>query len=38
MKDRLNPQAIKSIGSALEDIKKGKVYSTKEVKKKLGLK
>jgi predicted transcriptional regulator len=34
----LSPQTIKNIEQALEDVKKGRVYSTKEVKKKLGIK
>jgi len=36
--EELSPQAIKGIELALEDIKKGRVYSTKEVKKRLGIK
>lgn len=36
--EELNPQTIKNIEHALEDVKRGKVYSTKEVKKKLGIK
>jgi len=36
--EELSLQTIKNIEKALEDVKKGKVYSTKEVKKKLGLK
>lgn len=36
--EELSPQTIKNIEQALEDIKKGRVYSTKEVKKKLGIK
>lgn len=34
----LSPQTIKNIEQALEDVKKGRVYPTKEVKKKLGIK
>ncbi len=33
----LSPQAIKNIELALEDIKKGRVYSTKEVKRRLKI-
>jgi len=36
--EELSPQTIKNIESALEDVKRGRVYSTKEVKKKLGMK
>ena len=36
--EELSLQTIKNIEKALEDVKKGRVYSTKEVKKKLGLK
>lgn len=35
--EELSPQTIKDIESALEDVKKGRVYSTGEVKKKLGI-
>ena len=33
----LSPQAIKDIEESLEDLKKGRVYTHEEVKKKLGL-
>jgi len=33
----LSKEAIKNIEKALRDIKSGKVYSTSEVKKKLGI-
>lgn len=33
----LSPQTIKNIEEALDDVKKGRVYSTKEVKKRLGI-
>jgi len=36
--EELSPQTIKNIELALEDVKKGRVYSTEEVKKKLGIK
>ena len=36
--EELSPQTIKNIELALEDIKKDRVYSTKEVKKKLEIK
>ena len=36
--EELSPQTVMNIEQALEDIKKGRVYSTKEVKKKLGIK
>lgn len=35
--ERLSPSTIKNIESSLADIKKGRVYSTGQVKKKLGL-
>jgi len=35
--EELNPQTIKNIERALEDVKKDRVYSTKEVKKKLKI-
>jgi predicted transcriptional regulator len=31
-------ETLKAIEKALEDVKAGRVYSTKEVKRKLGLK
>jgi predicted transcriptional regulator len=34
----LSPQTIKNIESSLEDVKRGRVCSTKEVKNKLGIK
>ena len=34
----LSEQTIKNIEKALEDVKKGKLYSTKEVRKELGIK
>ena len=34
----LSPRTIRNIERALSDIKAGRVYSTKEVKKKLGIK
>ncbi len=34
----LSAETIKNIELALEDIKRGRVYSTGEVKKKLGIK
>ncbi len=34
----LSEQTIKNIEKALEDVKKGRLYSTKEVKKELGIK
>jgi predicted CopG family antitoxin len=34
----LSPTTIKNIESSLDYIKKGRVYSTNQVKKKLGLK
>ncbi len=33
----LSEQSLKNIESALEDIKKGRVYSTNDVRKKFGL-
>jgi predicted transcriptional regulator len=35
--ERLSPTTIKNIESSLDDIKKGRIYSTSQVKKKLGL-
>lgn len=35
--EELSPQTIKNIEEALEDVKKGRVYSTKDVKKRLGI-
>jgi len=35
--EELSTETIKNIEHALEDVKKGRVYSTKEVKKKLGI-
>ena len=34
----LSEQTIKNIEKALEDVKKGRLYSTKEAKKELGIK
>jgi predicted transcriptional regulator len=34
----LSEQTIKNIEKALEDVKKGRLYSTEEVRKKLGTK
>jgi len=34
----LSSETIKNIERALEDVKKGRTYSTSEVKKKLGIK
>ena len=34
----LGEQTIKNIERALEDVKKGRLYSTKEVRKELGIK
>jgi predicted transcriptional regulator len=34
----LSEQTIKNIERALEDVKKGRLYSTKEVRKELGIK
>jgi predicted transcriptional regulator len=36
--EELNPKTIRNIEQALEDVKRGRVYSTHEVKKKLGIK
>jgi len=36
--EELSPQTIKNIELALEDVKKGRTYSTKEIRKKLGIK
>ena len=36
--EELSSQTLKNIEKALEDVKRGKVYSTKEIKKKLGIK
>jgi len=36
--EELSPQTLKNIEKALEDVKRGRVYSTKDVKKKLGIK
>ena len=36
--EELSPETIKNIENALEDIKKGRVYSTIEAKRKLGIK
>ena len=36
--EELGPETIKNIESALEDIKKGRTYSTAAVRKKLGTK
>ena len=33
----LSEQTIKNIEKALEDVKKGRLYSTKQVKKQLGI-
>ena len=33
----LSEQSLKNIESSLEDIKKGRVYSTNDVRKKLGI-
>ena len=35
--EELSPQAMRNIEAALEDVKKGRLYSTNEVKKKLGI-
>lgn len=35
--EKLSPETIKDIERALEDIKKGKTYSTRKIKKKLGI-
>jgi len=34
--EELSPEAIKNIENALEDVKKGRTYSTAAVRKKLG--
>ena len=36
--DRLSPRTIRNIERSLEDIKAGRVYSTKELRKSLGIK
>lgn len=36
--DVLSPETIKNIERALEDVKAGRVYSTKEIKKRHGIK
>lgn len=36
--EELSPKTLKNIEKALEDVKRGRVYSTKDVKKKLGIK
>ena len=36
--EELSPETLKNIEKALEDVKKGRTYSTSEVKKKLGIK
>jgi len=35
--EELSPETIKNIERALEDVKKGRTYSTGEAKKKLGI-
>ncbi len=35
--DLLSKQTLRNIEHALEDVKKGRVYSTREVRKRLGL-
>lgn len=35
--EELSPQTIKNIERALQDVKSGRVYTTKEVKRKLGI-
>ena len=35
--EELSPHAMRNIEAALEDVKKGRLYSTNEVKKKLGI-
>ncbi len=35
--EELSAHTVRNIESALEDIKKGRVYSTKEVKERLGV-
>lgn len=37
VEDELSPETIKNIEKSLDDIKKGRTYSMKEVKKKLGI-
>jgi len=37
IEDELSPEAIKRIEKSLDDIKKGRTYSMKEVKKRLGI-
>ena len=34
----LSPKAVKNIEQAIEDVKAGRLYSTKEAKKRLGIK
>lgn len=36
--NELSQQTIRNIEHALEDVKRGRVYSTEEVKRKLGIK
>lgn len=36
--EELSGETIRNIEKALEDVKKGRVYSTREVKKKMGIK
>lgn len=36
--EELNPKTIRNIEQALEDVKRGRVYSTHEIKNKLGIK
>jgi len=36
--EELSTETIKNIELALEDVKKGRIYSSKEVKNKLGIK
>jgi len=36
--EHLSPTAIRNIERSLEDIKAGRVYSTKQLRKKLGIK
>ncbi len=38
MKEELGPEMVKNIERALEDVKKGRTYSTSEVRKKLRIK
>jgi predicted transcriptional regulator len=35
--EKLSPATIKNIESSLDDVKKNRLYSTSQVKKKLGL-